>query len=314
MADLKIIYRTFKLEDSEQVWDLHVTALKETRAYVECATLNNLDKDLKDIENVYLKNRGAFIVAILGDEIIGMGALKKINNEIGEIKRMRVYKKFQGQGVERQLLKILETEAIKLGYKKLILDTSDKQEIAQKFYEKYGYKETNRRKDEFGMGLELIFYEKPLERLLIKPVETPKERNAYHKIRKVDIFEENHPNVEYDDDHPDEKIPQNHPHVFIFKEEVIGAVRLDKLGENIIGIRMFGIRGKYQKKWFGTQAVKLIEEYAREKGCTKLVLNANKNSVIFYEKKGFIKDFWEGDSNSYGEKYNHINLWKNLKY
>ena len=140
MADLKIIYRTFKLEDSEQVWDLHVTALKETRAYVECATLNNLDKDLKDIENVYLKNRGAFIVAILGDEIIGMGALKKINNEIGEIKRMRVYKKFQGQGVERQLLKILETEAIKLGYKKLILDTSDKQEIAQKFYEKYGYK------------------------------------------------------------------------------------------------------------------------------------------------------------------------------
>ncbi len=135
-----------------------------------------------------------------------------------------------------------------------------------------------------------------LQQIKLKPVETSEESATYHKIRKVDIFEVNHPKTEYDDNHPDEKKPQNHPHILVYKNEVIGAVRLDELGNKTIGIRMFGIKSKYQKKGVGTQAIKLIEEYARRKNCNKLVLNANKNSIGFYGKKGFVKNFWEGDS------------------
>lgn len=50
--------------------------------------------------------------------------------------------------------------AVRLGYKKLHLDTTAKQLPAQKLYEKFGFKETSRA---MFNGLELIFYEKTID-------------------------------------------------------------------------------------------------------------------------------------------------------
>lgn len=154
-----VIYRSFLPKDKNQVWDLHVKALKETGAFIENAP-EDIDADLRNIENIYLQNKGAFIVAIFDKKIIGMGALKKIDNETGEIKRMRLDKKFQGKGVGKAIYKKLEEKSKSLGYKKLILDTTTKQKVARSFYKKYGFKEIKR--DFLRDNMDIIFYEKYL--------------------------------------------------------------------------------------------------------------------------------------------------------
>lgn len=53
----------------------------------------------------------------------------------------------------------LEKKAKELGYKKIILDTSDKQVVAQKLYEKYGYVETKR---EQTPKFVMMYYEKQI--------------------------------------------------------------------------------------------------------------------------------------------------------
>lgn len=158
-ANPDIIYRSYLPQDKDQVWNLHLTALKETGAFIENAPYD-IDADLGNIEKKYLENKGAFIVAVMNQKIIAMGGLKKITDGIGEIKRMRVYKEFHAQGIGKTIYKMLEQKARELGYNKLILDTTDKQKTAQAFYLKYGFEEVRREKRKDFM---LIYYEKNLK-------------------------------------------------------------------------------------------------------------------------------------------------------
>lgn len=75
------------------------------------------DKDLNDIENIYLKG-GDFIVGELEGKVIAMGAFKRKDEEAAEIKRMRVHPDFQGRGFGQAILEELEKRAKKMGYKK----------------------------------------------------------------------------------------------------------------------------------------------------------------------------------------------------
>ena len=151
-----IRYRSYESGDFEEVWDLHVTALKDVGAYIECAELNYVDEDLNNIEGIYFGEGCAFIVAVCDGKIVGMGALKKVDEMTAEVKRMRVYKKFQVQGIGRHIYNMLESLAREFGHEKLVLDTSTKQEVSQKFYEKYGFCEV--RREVLRDGIDVIFY------------------------------------------------------------------------------------------------------------------------------------------------------------
>ncbi len=122
------------------------------------------DDDLKEIETHYLSNNGEFFVGeYLSDTpskfLVAMGTLRQMTEERGEIKRIRVLREFQGQGIGKKILHMLEESARKLGYKVLQLDTTTLQEAALRLYRKAGYEEIRREK---GQGLEMIFFEKVL--------------------------------------------------------------------------------------------------------------------------------------------------------
>jgi len=153
-----ILIKGYKDEDFNQVWELHEMALKDTDAFV--LGHGEWDKDLKNILEIYHNNRGAFVVAEYDGHIIGMGALRNVSRDTAEIKRMRVLPERQGEGLGTKLLHLLENEAKKLNYKKLILDTSVRQKAAIHLYKKHGYIEYKR-----GMlgGLETIFMEKLIQ-------------------------------------------------------------------------------------------------------------------------------------------------------
>ena len=141
---------------SDLVWNLHVLGLQKVGAYLGDGPWDN---DLHNIEDVYLHNRGEFLIGVYEGRIVAMGAFRKTTTELAEIKRMRVHSDFQGRGFGQMILDELETRALALGYTKLHLDTSVVQIAAQKLYLKNGFKETGK---EVHKGLECILFEKSI--------------------------------------------------------------------------------------------------------------------------------------------------------
>ncbi len=79
-----------------------------------------------------------FVVAEINSEIVGCGAIRPIDQNIGEVKRM--YAKYPGKKIGQTILGFLENEAVNLGYANLVLETRVKNESAVQFYQKQGYK------------------------------------------------------------------------------------------------------------------------------------------------------------------------------
>lgn len=79
-----------------------------------------------------------FVIAEINNEIVGCGAIRPIDQNIGEVKRM--YAKYPGKKIGQTILGFLENEAVNLGYTNLVLETRVKNESAVHFYQKQGYK------------------------------------------------------------------------------------------------------------------------------------------------------------------------------
>lgn len=154
-AEFSVAFRGYKEDDFEQVWNLHERALTEVGAFI--AGHGIWDEDLKNIPAVYDEAGGVFVIAEAEGRVVGMGALRRVNNDTAEIKRMRVQPELQGKGLGTRMLKLLESKAKELGYKRLILDTSLQQQAALHIYTKHGYKEYKR--GELG-GLTTVWMEK----------------------------------------------------------------------------------------------------------------------------------------------------------
>lgn len=85
---------------------------------------------------------GAFLVAWLGGEPVGCGAVRPlVTGEAGvaEIKRMYTVPAARRRGVSRALLSALETAAAQLGYRRLQLETGLRQPEAIALYEAAGW-------------------------------------------------------------------------------------------------------------------------------------------------------------------------------
>lgn len=149
--------RQYEATDQDAVWQLHVDGLKQTGSYVDN---RKYDQDMLDIKGTYLNNGGEFFVASLDNKVVGMGGLLKMDNEIAEVKRMRVDLNYQQKGIGSSILENLITKAKDLGYKKLELDTTENMNAAKRLYEKYGFKEFKRGR---AGHLESIFYELKLQ-------------------------------------------------------------------------------------------------------------------------------------------------------
>jgi len=156
-ANLSFSFRRFEKRDEEVVYNLHVTAMEQVGTFIDIPELRELwDKDLKNIESVYINNNGEFYVVTLKDKIIGMGGIRKVDETTTEVKRMRVEPSMQGKGIGKLILDKLIEKAKELGYKKLILDTAEKQKAARHLYETRGFREYKR--GEIA-GQETIYYQ-----------------------------------------------------------------------------------------------------------------------------------------------------------
>jgi len=84
-------------------------------------------------------SRGAFLIASRSGKPIGCGAVRRIEDRTGEIKRMYVSPEERGRGVGHALLVALEAEARALGISRLVLETGDRQSEAMALYQRGGF-------------------------------------------------------------------------------------------------------------------------------------------------------------------------------
>lgn len=139
MTSLRI--RRYQHADHDAVWNLHNLALREVGAH---AGNGPWDDDLHEIHRIYLEDRGEFLVGLVDDEVVAMGALRRSDARRAQITRMRVHPRFQRRGFGHLILGRLEDRGRELGYETFHLDTTVEQEAAQAFYRAHGYAETGR--------------------------------------------------------------------------------------------------------------------------------------------------------------------------
>ena len=87
------------------------------------------------------EGRGAFVVACIGGEPGGCGAIRRIDAGTGEIKRMYVAPSLRGRGIGVHLLATLEAEARRLGLSRIVLESGTRQPEALGLYRRAGYVE-----------------------------------------------------------------------------------------------------------------------------------------------------------------------------
>ena len=82
---------------------------------------------------------GAYLVGFAGDDAVAGGGLRRLTDEVAEIKRMYVRPQARSRGVARALLVALEEAAVSLGYAAARLDTGPKQVHGLELYRSAGY-------------------------------------------------------------------------------------------------------------------------------------------------------------------------------
>ncbi|MHA2326560.1 MAG: GNAT family N-acetyltransferase [Promethearchaeota archaeon] len=97
-----------------------------------------VDADIQDLSK-YFPPQGRLLLCKFNTTFVGMVRLRKIREEVGEVKNMYVRPEFQGRGIGRILLEHLIKEAKSIGSSKLRLDTGPFMNKAQDQYHSVGF-------------------------------------------------------------------------------------------------------------------------------------------------------------------------------
>jgi ribosomal protein S18 acetylase RimI-like enzyme len=130
--------------------------LEEFIAYHE--SIHEL-KDMDDIQENYFDNGGTFLGMFKDGEMICTGALRRLDAETCELKRLWLLNEYHGQGLGYRMLQELLSIARGMGYKCIRLETDPvAQSQALNFYKQVGFYEIagySERGDEVAMEMVL---------------------------------------------------------------------------------------------------------------------------------------------------------------
>ncbi|MBE7436507.1 MAG: GNAT family N-acetyltransferase [Anaerolineales bacterium] len=100
-----------------------------------------IEDELANLPGKYATPKGRLILAIEANHAVGCAALRPIDEQICELKRMYVLPQYREQGVGRTLAQTLIEDARQIGYHLMRLDTGNFLTSAIKLYESLGFKQ-----------------------------------------------------------------------------------------------------------------------------------------------------------------------------
>jgi putative acetyltransferase len=114
------------------------TMLREYAAWLEVdLCFQNFEQELAELPGEYAPPRGRLLMA----EGAGCVALRAIDQETCEMKRLYVRPGHRGSGLGRQLIAAIIEEARRIGYLRMKLDTMPKMDSAQRLYASFGFRD-----------------------------------------------------------------------------------------------------------------------------------------------------------------------------
>jgi putative acetyltransferase len=104
----------------------------------------SFDDELENPLKKYGEPDGCLLLAYWNNEAAGCIALQPLDEEsVCEMKRLYVRTKYRSKGIGDELVKVLIEEAVKKGYRKMVLDTLERLQPAIRLYAKYGFVNTS---------------------------------------------------------------------------------------------------------------------------------------------------------------------------
>jgi putative acetyltransferase len=112
--------------------------LREYAAWLEVdLCFQNFEEELAGLPGSYAPPRGRLLIA----DDAGCVALRPIDEETCEMKRLYVRPEHRGSGLGRRLIVAIMDEARAIGYARMRLDTMPKMDSAQRLYESLGFRD-----------------------------------------------------------------------------------------------------------------------------------------------------------------------------
>jgi len=163
MATVSHSDATFIVRAASSEHDIdEVRRLVLTHAAARATTpgVEHMRADAERMPGPYVPPRGGLWLAVHDDIGVGCVALRPLDDDSAEVKRMFVDAAWRGRGVGRALMEMVVAGARERGYRMLRLGTLDDMKVAQRLYESLGFRPIERyRPDEL---VDTLFYEMKL--------------------------------------------------------------------------------------------------------------------------------------------------------
>ena len=129
-----------QVETPQQIEEVR-SLLREYEASLNVSLcFQGFEKELAELPGDYAPPRGRLLLECDGDQLAGCVALRELDEETCEMKRLYLRPGFRGRGAGRRLAAAVIEDARKLGYIRMRLDTLAAMREAKALYESLGFK------------------------------------------------------------------------------------------------------------------------------------------------------------------------------
>ena len=199
-----------------------------------------------------------------------------------------------GRGYGKAFVDFYEKRAAGEGLYELRIDTNARNTAARAMYRKLGYKEIGIVPTVFNgiPGVDLVLLEKNLKDAtddlsglkIIRATETWQQAGAYY-VRIQAMARKHHISLRQEfDDHDS---PETEYIVVTDQDFPVATARMYPIDRTTMMIGRVVVLPEYRRRGIGTMVVRECELWAREKFCSKTVVESRDNKVGFYEAMGY---------------------------